>query len=82
MSFQIRVFVFSAYISRNGVAGSNGSFAFRFVRNLHMFSIVAAPVYIPLCRRVPLCPHPLQHLLFVDFFMVAILTSVRLILWC
>ena len=82
MFFQIRVFVFSAYISRNGVAGSNGSFAFRFVRNLHMFSIVAAPVYSPLCRRVPLCPHPLQHLLFIDFFMVAILTIVRLILWC
>ena len=44
-----------------------------------LFSTKAVPIYIPTNRIwvFPFFPHPLQHLLFLDFLIRVILTSVR-----
>ena len=73
------ILVFSGYMPRSGISGSYGGFIPSFLRNLHTASIVAVLIYIPTnsARAFLFSPHPLQHLLFVDFLMMAILTGVR-----
>ena len=73
------IVVFSEYIPGSGIAGSCDSFIPSFLRLLHtvLLSSFISWHSHQWCKRVSFSLLPLQHLLFVSFLMMVILTDVR-----
>jgi hypothetical protein len=67
---------FFGYIPRSGIARSSGSAMSNFLKNLQtdFQSVCTSLQSHQQWRSVPLYPHPHQHLLSLEFFILAILT--------
>ena len=75
----LSVLVSSVCMPRSGIAGSCGSSISSFLRNIYTAHHTGCPSCHShhQCKRVPFSPQPLQHLLFLDFLIAALLTHVK-----
>ena len=72
------ILVSSGYVPKSGIVRSHGGFIPDFLRTLHIvFHNGCINIHShQQCKSIPFSLHPLQHLLFEDFLMMDILTSV------
>ena len=74
------VLVFSGYMPRCGISASYGGFIPSFFLRNHHTIFHSGSINLHShrqCKSILFSPHPLQHLLFVDFLMMNILSGVR-----